>query len=129
MLRNYYLNKEWMVSGAARHIYLVSASLSLGLFLLAIALPLAGEIPETVLPALKLLVLVCVLGAALTIIAMEYFLFGFDKSSPYKKVLWFGVMLLPLLGAPLYCFFVYLRSEAFKKAPPGDPEKVSAWRL
>jgi len=129
MLRNYYLNKEWMVSGRARRIYLVAASLSLGLFFMAIALPFAGEIPKAVLPGLKILVLVCVLGAAIIIIAMEYFLFGFDQSSPYKKVFWFCVMLLPPLGAPLYCVFVYLRSDAFKTAPPHDREAASAWRL
>jgi len=96
---------------------------------MAIALPFVGEIPETVLPGLKLLVLVCVLGAATSMVAMEYFLFGFDKSSPYKKVFWFCVMLLPLLGAPLYCFLVYLRSDAFKRAPQHDQEAASARRL
>jgi len=129
MLRNYYLNKEWMVSGTARNIYLVAASSSLGLLFLAIALPLAGEIPEAVRPGLRLLVFVCVLGAAITMVGMEYFLFGFDRSSPYKKVFWFCVMLLPALGAPLYCFFVYLRSDAFKTAPPQGQDAPPAWRL
>jgi hypothetical protein len=45
---------------------------------------------------------------------MEYFLFGFDKSSGMKKVFWFGVMLFPPLGPALYCFLVYSRSEVLK---------------
>jgi len=43
-------------------------------------------------------------------VAMEYFLFGFDESSAIKKMFWFCVMLFPPLGAPLYCFIVYSRS-------------------
>jgi hypothetical protein len=45
---------------------------------------------------------------------MEYFLFGFDRSSAWKKTFWFCVMMFPLLGPAMYCFFVYLRSEVHK---------------
>lgn len=38
---------------------------------------------------MKLLLFVGVLGAATTMVAMEYFLFSFDNSSDMKKVFWF----------------------------------------
>jgi len=59
-------------------------------------------IPEALLPVVKLLLFVGVLGAATTMVAMEYFLFSFDNSSDMKKVFWFCVILFPLLGPALY---------------------------
>jgi hypothetical protein len=126
MLRNYYLNKQWMVSRTARRVYRISAGLSLALLLMFIAIPRAGEIPEYVRPTLRLLVLLGVCGAAITMVAMEYFLFGFDNSSTYKKVFWFCVMLLPPLGPPLYCFLVYSRSDLFKGTVAERGEGASA---
>ena len=114
MLRYYYINREWIVSRMARRIYRTAASLSLALFLTLMARPFADAIPEGLLPIVKLLLLAGVLGTGTTIVAMEYFLFGFDKSSALKKVFWFGFMLLPLLGPALYCFIVYSRSEVLK---------------
>ena len=111
MLRYYYINKEWIVSRTARRIYRIAASLSLALFLMLVARPFAGSIPEGLIPIVRLLLLGGVLGTATTIVAMEYFLFGFDNSSALKKVFWFGVMLFPPLGPALYCFIVYSRSE------------------
>jgi hypothetical protein len=107
MLRYYYINKEWMLSSTARRIYRTAAVLSLMLFCSLWVWPFVEEIPVVLLPILKLLLLAGVLGAAITIVAMEYFLFGFDKSSAGKKVLWFCVTLLPMVGPPLYCFVVY----------------------
>ena len=114
MLRYYYINKEWMVSRRARRIYRIAASLSVVLFFMLIAVPLAGEIPENALPVVRLLLLAGVLGAATTMVAMEYFLFGFDNSSALKKVFWFCVMLFPPLGPALYCFMVYSRSTVIE---------------
>ncbi len=118
MLRYYYINKEWMVSGTAQHVYRVTSSLSLVLFFMLMALRLMGEIPNGLLPIMKLLILAGVLGTATTMVAMEYFLFGFDSSSATKKVFWFCVMLFPPLGPALYCFIVYLRSDALKNYAP-----------
>jgi hypothetical protein len=129
MLRNFYINKKWMVSGSARRVYLVAAWLSLGLFVIRIGLRLAGPMPEAIHPGFKIIVLACVLGAATVQVGMEYFLFGFDKSSLPKKIFWFCVMLLPFLGAALYCFLVYLRSDVFKAAAPNGQEATSPWRL
>src|ERR1700730_6733528 len=114
MLRNYYINKEWMVSNTARRIYRVSASLSLGLFFFLMVLRFMGGIPETLVPVLKLPLFAGVLGAAITMVAMEYFFFGFDNSSALKKISWFCVLLVPPLGPPLYCFIVYSRSDVLK---------------
>jgi len=83
MLRYYYINKEWIVSSTARRIYRTAAALSLGLFLGLWGMQLKGGIPLDI-PAAHLLLFVGV-GAAITVVAMEYFLFGFDRSSEWKK--------------------------------------------
>jgi len=103
MLRNYYINREWIVSSTARHIYRCAAILALALFFVLFAVRL-GIIPETLVIFLNLPIFIGVLGTAVTMIGMEYFLFGFDKSSATKKVFWFCMMLFPLIGPPLYCF-------------------------
>lgn len=38
----------------------------------------------------------------------------FDDSHPLKQMVWFLVILFPLLGASLYCFVVYSRSDVLK---------------
>ena len=85
MLRNYYINKEWIVSHTARRVYRVAASLSLALFFFLVVVRVKGGIPDTFVPVLKLPLFAGVLGAAITMVAMEYFLFGFDNSSAVKK--------------------------------------------
>jgi len=125
VLRNYYINKEWMLSATACRVYRASAVLSGALFLLIIALPFVGRVPESLLTITRLFVFVGVLGAAITIVAMEYFLFGFDKSSALRRLFWFFVMLFPLLGPSLYCFIVYSRSDVLRAARPGRAEPVS----
>lgn len=115
MLRYYYINKQWMLSGTARRVYRVAAVLSIVLFFTLCVVLFVDEIPAVLAPILKLLLLAGILGAAITIVAMEYFLFGFDKSSAGKRALWFCVMGLPLIGPPLYCFFVYSRQSGLQK--------------
>ena len=122
MLRNYYINKEWIVSLTARRVYLVAASLSLALFFFLVAVRVTGGIPETLVPIVKLPLFAAILGAAITMVAMEYFLFGFDNSSALKKVFWFCVMLLPPLGPSLYCFMVYSRSDVLRATIGGHVE-------
>jgi hypothetical protein len=114
MLRNYYISKEWIVSQTALRVYRVAATLSLGLFFFLVGVRFNGGIPDRLIPILKLPLLACVLGAAITAVAMEYFLFGFDNSSAIKKVFWFCVMLLAPLGPSLYYFIVYSRSGVLK---------------
>jgi hypothetical protein len=111
MFRHYYINKEWIISAAARRIYRIAAGFSLLLLFIKIALQLPGTIPAALFPVTRWLLLLSILATAMTMVAMEYFLFGFDDSSEWKKVFWFCVMLFPPLGPALYCFLVYSRSH------------------
>jgi len=126
MLRYYYINEEWMVSGTAQRTYRVAASLSLALFFLLVAVRVVDAIPEALLPVVKSLLLAGVLGAATTMVAMEYFLFSFDDSPAMKKVFWFCVMLFPPIGPALYCFIVYSRSDVLKSNYAKRAEGASA---
>jgi hypothetical protein len=114
VLRYYYISRGWIISATARWIYRLAATLSLALFFLLFDVRLKGTIPNALLPILKPVLLAGVLGAATTMVVMEYFLFGFDDSSALKKMFWFCVMLLPPLGPALYCFLVYSRSNVLK---------------
>jgi hypothetical protein len=91
-----------------------------------IALAFLGHIPTSILPMVKLFLLAGVFGTAITLVAMEYFLFGFDTSPSFKKAFWFVAMLFPLIGPPLYCFFVYSRSDVLKTASTQRAMSVSA---
>jgi len=68
MLRNYYINKEWIVSQTARRIYRVAATLFLALFFFLVVVRFKGGIPDTLVPMLKLPLLAGVLGAAITMV-------------------------------------------------------------
>lgn len=46
-----------------------------------------------------------------------------SRKSSMAKTVSFCVMLLPLVGAPLYCFLVYSRTEVFRKAASGASPK------
>jgi hypothetical protein len=123
VLRNYYINRDWILSVTARRIYVAAATMSLVLFFIFILLNLSEQnfidpIPEGLLPLIRGLVLLGVLGTAITFVAMEYFLFSFDTSSALKKTVWFCAMMLPLLGPALYCLLVYARVDLLPKASP-----------
>ncbi len=114
MLKYEYINKEWIVSPTAHRVYRASAALSVALFFGWCAILFVGGIPSTVAPVVRLLLLAGVLGAGITFVGMEFFLFRFDDSHLLKQIVWFLVMLFPLLGAALYCFVVYSHSNALK---------------
>lgn len=116
MLRYYYINKEWMISITAQRIYRLAGYLSLAFFVVLIWLRIT-HVPDSFLPFIRLFLLVGVAAAATTMVAMEYFLFGFDTSSAIKKVFWFCVMMFPPLGPALYCLVVYSRSEVLARTP------------
>src|ERR1051326_7177547 len=103
MMNHYFLPKEWMVSAAARRVYRSAAVVSIAFLALLIALQFVGEVPESWTAIARLALLVGVGSTALTLVAMEYFLFGFDQSSDGKKMLSFILMLVPVLGAAIYC--------------------------
>jgi len=126
MLRYYYINKEWIISRTAQRIYRIAACLSIALFIMLVAMRIAGSIPEVLLPLVKPILLTMVCGAATTMVAMEYFLFGFDNSSGLKKVFWFCVLAFPPLGPALYWFFVYSRSDVLEKDTAKRVESASA---
>ena len=111
-----FINKEWIVSPAARLVYRVSATVSLVFFVGCVAVVSRGGFPEMNPTISRALVLVGVFGYCTTQVAMEYFLFRFDDSHALKQVFWFCVMMLPLVGAALYCLIVYSRSHLFESS-------------
>ena len=104
------------MSLTARRVYRVSAALSIALFFGWWAILFVGGIPSAIAPLVRLLLFAGVLGAAITLVGMEFFLFRSDDSHPLKQVLWFLLMLLPLLGAPLYSLLVYSRLNVLKSS-------------
>jgi len=116
MLKYEYINKEWIVSPTALRVYRVSAYLSIALLLGWWIVLFEGGIPAPIAPVAKLLLFAGVLGAGITLVGMEYFLFRFDDSHPLKQVAWFCVMIFPLLGPALYCLIVYSRSDVVKNS-------------
>src|SRR6266496_401106 len=114
MVRYELINPQLIVSPTASRVYRVCACLSVLLFVGWCAVLAGGSVPEMIGPFAPPLLFICVLGAAITIVGMEIFLFRFDNSHPLKQVFWFCVMLFPLLGAAVYCFAVYSRSDVIK---------------
>jgi len=75
-----------------------------------------------------MLVFAGVVGAGIRVVGREYFLFRFDTWRPLKQIFWFVIMAIPLLGAPLYCFIVYSRSDLLRQASGTLPhEPRSRW--
>lgn len=131
-LNHYYINKEWMLSATARRIYRAAAILSLTLVPAAIWLLILQVDSGTSLPwfpAVRCLVLAGILGTAITYTAMEYFIFGFDDSSAWKKTLWFFIMLIPPFGVALYCLIVYSRSNVLKRYQATRKEELAKQKL
>src|SRR5580765_4881625 len=125
MLKYEYINKEWIVSPTAGRVYRASAARSVALFFGWWSILFAGGIPPTIAPLVRLLLFAGVLGAAITFVGMEFFLFRFDDSHPLKQIFLFLVMLFPLLGAASYCFIVYSRSSVLKSTYAKRPEGAS----
>jgi hypothetical protein len=124
MLQYEYLKKEWIVSPTARRIYRISASLSVGLFFGIWLTLFEGGIPGPMAAVARLLFFAGALGAGITFVGMEFFLFRFDNSHPLKQVVWFCIMLIPLIGAALYCLIVYSRSEMHERSSTERAEGV-----
>ena len=120
-----YINKEWIISRAARRVYRTAAATSFALYPIWTAW-MAGEVPRILQPALRLLLLACIVGTAITAVGMEFFLFRFDDSRALKQIFWFCAMLFVPLGPALYCFRVYSRSKALESIRPDGVEGTSA---
>jgi len=112
MLRFEYIPREWIASPRARVVYRTAAVASLTLFPLLIAV----QLPSPIRPLLRLLVFFGILGTALTLVGMEYFLLRLDDSRALQQVFWFCALFLVPIGPALYCFFVYSRSHIVKSS-------------
>jgi hypothetical protein len=123
MLRYDYINKEWIVSATAYRIYRLAAGLTILLFCIW-SYALTQGIPPIYAPLTRILVLAGVIGAGTLFVGMEYFLLRFDDSHAVKQIAWFCVMLIPLLGPVLYCFFVYSRSKLVKSCLSSSETKL-----
>jgi hypothetical protein len=118
MLRYECVPRWWIVSPAARLVYRAAAVLSLTL----LPLLMAAQLLDHVRPFLRVFIFLAVLGTALNVIGMEYFLFCFDDSPALKQVFWFCVMIFVPLGPALYCFIVYSRSALIRNGGKDRPE-------
>jgi hypothetical protein len=117
MFRYEFINKEWLVSRAARAVYRTASCLSLVLVILVVAVELDYALLVAFRPFLRLAVLVGALGAATSLVGMEFFLVRFDDSRPFTQIFWFFAMVLTApIGPALYCFLVYSRSTVVRSA-------------
>jgi hypothetical protein len=116
MLRYLDINKELIVSRRAHRVYRASAYTSIALFVGLISVLVEGGVPEPMAPFARTFLFLGVIGAGITLVGMEFFLFRFDGSHPLKQIAWFCVMIFPLLGPALYCLIVYSRSDVVKSA-------------
>ena len=111
-------------SSPARGVYRLAAILSLVLFLIMVA-QLVGEVPSVLGPVLKPLLLAGILGAGITAVGMEFYLFRFDDSHPLKQIFWFCAMLFVPLGPALYCLIVYSHSKALNNSCADNVKQAS----
>jgi hypothetical protein len=116
MLKYEYINRDWIVSGTARGVDRAAAALSLLLLVVLVVVALGSGMLGPLRPMLKPILLLAVLGMAITGLGMEYFLFRFDHSGPLKQVVGYCVMIFAPLGPALCCFFVYSRSDLVKSS-------------
>lgn len=106
------VSREMVVSRKARSIYRLSAGLSIPLIFGSAWLLSAPHASEVIVQLAEPLLFIGVLALVITTVGMEAFLFRFDDSSALKQMVWFLIMLVPAIGAILYCFLVYSRSKA-----------------
>jgi hypothetical protein len=110
------VSREMVVSRKARSIYRLSAGLSIPLIVGSAWLLSGAHVSEVTAQFAEPLLFIGVLAIVITMAGMEAFLFRFDDSSALKQMVWFLIMLVPGIGAILYCFLVYSRSKAVKVA-------------
>ncbi|HVO79479.1 MAG TPA: hypothetical protein VMT28_02045 [Terriglobales bacterium] len=113
------ISKTWIISRAARRLYLVCALAAFALFgvIFAVryAMTLSGVASLEASPGAALLARMFlwpgILGTGLLTIAMWYFWFSFDNSGWLQKALWFVPLYLFIpVGPALYYFLVYRRN-------------------
>ncbi len=118
MLKYDYIPRTLLISRTARRVYRTTAVFSwvlAGIILFDSFLP---NSPDTswMVPMMRLLVLLGILGAGITLVAMEFFFFALsDSSSMLANLFWFVVLALVPVGPSIYCFAVYSRSKYFRE--------------
>jgi len=90
-----------------------------------IAMPFLPKLPSALSELFRFVLFACVLGAAITFVAMEYFLFGFDTSPEWKKGLWFLMLCLIPVGPAIYSLVVYSRSPTLERKRSERPEGMA----
>jgi hypothetical protein len=105
-------SREMVVSHKARSIYRLSAGLSIPLIFGSAWLLSGPHVSEVIEQFAEPLLFIGVLAIVVTTAGMQAFLFRFDDSSAVKQIVWFLIMLVPGIGAILYCFLVYSRPKA-----------------
>jgi len=70
VLKYEYINKEWIVSPVARRVYRFSASVSIALFVVFIAILIEG-FPEISNVIIRTVLLVGAIGSGVTLVGME----------------------------------------------------------
>ena len=117
LLNHYYISRSWLISQNARRIYRTAAACSLLLILVFVAYDVKGDTlfaNEPMEQLARLTTFVGVLGAAITLVAMEYYFFTLDECGVWTKTLWFLLLCAVPIGTALYCFRVYSRSSYFR---------------
>ncbi len=124
MYQTYIVSDSWLISPTAKKMYVAGAVLTiifLGLLTtIVFATALAGgtlaESP-VLASALKTLLFMSILGAALLWMGMWYFWYRFHKGSDMNKALWAALILVSgPIGALLYFLIVYLRSPEIRSS-------------
>lgn len=105
------VTREMVASRTARSIYRLSAGLAIPFIFVSVWLLSVPHVSKAIAQFAEPLLFIGVLALVVTTAAMQAFLFRFDDSSASKQIVWFLIMLVPGIGAILYCFLVYSRSK------------------
>jgi len=114
-MHKFYISRSWMVSTTAQKVYRWAAYLAIVFTVLLVAIPFLDRIPEILAPLFRLVFFAGAAATALLVVAMEYFLFGFDQSASTTKGLWMLLAFVPPIGTALYCLYGYSRSPLLDK--------------
>ena len=123
MLNYEHIHRERIVSATAYRVYRLSAYLSIMLLFVWSYIIVEG-VAAAFTSLARLLIVAGVVGAGTVFVGMQYFLFRFDDSHPLKQIVWFVVMLLPLLGPALYCLVVYSRLKVVRDTLPAPDASI-----
>ena len=110
------ISRSWMLSVAARRIYLLGALADIALLATLLGVTAAmifGRVPvlpQTAASLVRIILFPEAVGIAVLFVGMSYFWLGFDRSSYAARSIWFIlVYFLWPLTLPLYYFLVYRR--------------------